>query len=53
MAAYIDIFGDLDSTHCDGWRMRLGACKSEVNGDSGRQSIEDERKKYKQVELEI
>lgn len=49
--AYIDIFRDLDSTHCDGWKMRLGAYKGKVNGDSGRQSIADEGRKYKQVEL--
>lgn len=51
MCAYIDVFGDLDSTHCDGWKIRLGAYKGEVNGDSGRQSIADEGRKDKQVEL--
>lgn len=36
MAAYVDVFGDLDSTHFDGWKMGLGACDGEVNDCSGK-----------------
>lgn len=50
----------LTSTYLETWiprivtvgRMGLGKCSGEVNDDFDKQSIVDEREKYKQVELE-